>query len=96
MRFGLSEEHETMAPTVRSFVENEIYPHEHTVEKTGKVAVKIGEEIKHRCIHCGVHASNFLEEVSGGRRRKLLVQECASGRLVSRAPSGRRIPHGEK
>ena len=33
MQYGLNEEHEMIATTVRSFVENEIYPHEELVEK---------------------------------------------------------------
>ena len=37
MQYGLNEEHEMIATTVRSFVENEIYPHEELVEKTGFV-----------------------------------------------------------
>ena len=37
MHFGLSFEQEMIVDTVRSFVENEIYPHEAEVERTGEV-----------------------------------------------------------
>ena len=37
MDFGLSEEQEMIVQTFRSFVENEIYPHEDLVERTGEV-----------------------------------------------------------
>ena len=33
MQFGLTEEQEMIVSTVRSFVENEIYPHEALVER---------------------------------------------------------------
>ena len=35
MHFGLTDEQEMIVATVRSFVENEIYPHETLVERTG-------------------------------------------------------------
>ena len=37
MQFGLTDEQELIVSTVRSFVENEIYPHEEDVERTGQV-----------------------------------------------------------
>ena len=46
MDFGLSEEQEMIVQTVRSFVENEIYPHEDLVERTGEVPAEIAMQIK--------------------------------------------------
>ena len=46
MHFGLTEEQEMFVSTVRSFVENEIYPHEAIVERTGEVPAEIAQEIK--------------------------------------------------
>ena len=40
MYFGLTEEQEMIVETVRSFVENEIYPHENLVENKGFVPIK--------------------------------------------------------
>ena len=36
MTYGLTDEHQMIADTVRSFVEKEIYPHEAMVERTGR------------------------------------------------------------
>ncbi|MGH6773725.1 acyl-CoA dehydrogenase family protein [Brucella tritici] len=65
MHFGLTEEQEMIASTVRSFVENEIYPHETTVERLGHVPHEIGEEIKRKTIELGFYASNFPESAGG-------------------------------
>ncbi len=53
MHFGLSGEQEMIASTVRSFVENEIYPHEAEVERTGHVPHELGEAIKQKRIDLG-------------------------------------------
>lgn len=65
MHFGLTEEQEMIVATVRSFVENEIYPHETTVERLGHVPHEIGEEIKRKTIELGFYASNFPESAGG-------------------------------
>lgn len=65
MDFGLSDEQEMIASTVRSFVENEIYPHEEQVERTGEVDPDVAQGIKQKCIDLGFYACNFPEEVGG-------------------------------
>ncbi|MEM6677925.1 MAG: acyl-CoA dehydrogenase family protein [Pseudomonadota bacterium] len=65
MQFGLSEEQEMIVSTVRSFVENEIYPHEAEVERTGEVPPAVAEAIKAKCLELGFYACNFPEEVGG-------------------------------
>lgn len=65
MQFGLTEEQEMIVSTVRSFVENEIYPHEAQVERTGRVPYELGAEIKQKCIDLGFYACNFPQEVGG-------------------------------
>lgn len=65
MQFGLTEEQEMISSTVRSFVENEIYPYEAEVERTGHVRPELGESIKQKCIDLGFYACNFPEEVGG-------------------------------
>ncbi len=65
MHFGLTEEQEMIVSTVRSFVENEIYPHEELVERTGEVPHEVGEAIKQKCIELGFYACNFPENVGG-------------------------------
>ena len=66
MQFGLSEEQGMIVDTVRSFVENEIYPHEDEVERTGIVPKEVGMEIRDKCIESGFFAANLPEEVGGG------------------------------
>ena len=50
MNFGLTDEQEMVVNTVRTFVENEIYPLEKEVEKTGLVPDEIGQEIKNKVL----------------------------------------------
>ena len=66
MNFGLSDEQQLIVDTVRSFVENEIYPHEAEVERTGQVPRELGDEIKQKCIDLGFYGSNIPEEFGGG------------------------------
>ncbi|MEO9821981.1 MAG: acyl-CoA dehydrogenase family protein [Paracoccaceae bacterium] len=63
MQYGLSEEQEMIASTVRSFVENEIYPHEELVERSGEVPAEIAADIKRKAIELGFYACNFPESV---------------------------------
>jgi acyl-CoA dehydrogenase len=65
MQFGLTEEQEMIVSTVRSFVENEIYPHENAVERAGQVPSEIATEIRNKVIELGFYACNFPEEVGG-------------------------------
>lgn len=65
MHFGLSEEQEMIVNTVRSFVENEIYPHEELVENKGEVPAEIAQAIKQKTIDLGFYACNFPQEVGG-------------------------------
>ena len=63
MQYGLSEEQEMIASTVRSFVEKEIYPHEALVERTGEVPAEIAAEIKKKTLDLGFYACNFPKSV---------------------------------
>jgi len=65
MHFGLSDEQEMIVSTVRSFVENEIYPHEAEVERTGQVPHELAQAIKSKVIDLGFYACNFPEEAGG-------------------------------
>jgi acyl-CoA dehydrogenase len=63
MDFGLTSEQEMIVSTVRSFVENEIYPHETLVERTGEVPAEIARDIRRKVIDLGFYACNFPETV---------------------------------
>ena len=65
MQYGLTQEQEMIAATVRSFVEHEIYPHEEMVERTGEVPREIADEIRRKTIELGFYACNFPESVGG-------------------------------
>lgn len=65
MNFGLTEEQEMIVSTVRRFVEEEIYPHETLVERTGEVPAEIAAEIKRKTQELGFYACNFPESVGG-------------------------------
>ena len=65
MNFGLTEEQQMIVDTVRSFVENEIYPHEDAVERSGTVPPDIAQQIKQKTLDLGFYACNFPQEVGG-------------------------------
>ena len=65
MHLGLTDEQEMIVSTVRSFVENEIYPLEADVERSGRVPPEWGDAIKRKVIDLGFYACNFPEEVGG-------------------------------
>lgn len=65
MDFALTDEQEMIVATVRSFVENEIYPHEKLVEDSGTVPPELAEAIKAKTIDLGFYACNFPSEVGG-------------------------------
>ena len=65
MNFGLTEEQQMIVDTTRSFVENEIYPHEDEVERTGEVPPHIAEAIMAKTKELGFYACNFPESVGG-------------------------------
>jgi len=65
MQFGLTDEHQMIADTVRRFVETEIYPHETLVERTGNVPAEIAAEIRRKTQDLGFYACNFPASVGG-------------------------------
>ena len=66
MDFGLSNEQEMIIDTVKSFVEQELYPHEDEVEQSNKINKALAENIKKKAIDQGLYASNMPEIHGGG------------------------------
>ena len=66
MDFGLSHEQELVVETVRSFVENELYPLEAEVERTGVVPRELGRDIQRKVLDLGFYAPNIPEDFGGG------------------------------
>ena len=65
MDFNLTEEQRMIVDTTRAFVENELYPHEAEIERTGELRRELYEELKAKAIEAGLYAANMPEEVGG-------------------------------
>jgi acyl-CoA dehydrogenase len=65
MDFGLTDEQRLIVETTRAFVENELYPHEAEVERTGVLRPELIAELKAKAIEAGLYAANMPEEVGG-------------------------------
>ncbi|PRD40019.1 UNVERIFIED_CONTAM: Short-chain specific acyl-CoA dehydrogenase [Trichonephila clavipes] len=65
MDFGLTEEQRMIVETTRAFVENELYPHEAEVERTGHLRMDLIRELQAKAIEAGLYAANMPEEVGG-------------------------------
>jgi acyl-CoA dehydrogenase len=65
MDFALTEEQRMIVDTTRSFVENELFPHEAEVERTGKLREDLRQELKQKAIAAGLYAANMPAEVGG-------------------------------
>ena len=66
MEFGLSHEQQLVVDTVRNFVEQEFYPLEDEVDRSGLVPVTLGREIRDKVLELGFYAPNIPEEFGGG------------------------------
>jgi acyl-CoA dehydrogenase len=65
MDFGLTQEQDMIVETTRAFVENELYPHEAQVERTGHLDMDLVREIQQKAIAAGLYAANIPEEFGG-------------------------------
>ena len=65
MDFALTEEQRMIVETTRNFVENELFPHEAEVERTGKLSEVLRQELKQKAIAAGLYAANMPAEAGG-------------------------------
>ena len=65
MQFGLTEEQQMIVDTTRSFVENELYPHEMEVERTGHLRMDLIKQVQAKAMQAGLYAANMPAEVGG-------------------------------
>jgi acyl-CoA dehydrogenase len=65
MDFGLTQEQQMIVDTTRSFVENELYPHEAAVERSGHLDMDLVREIQQKAIVAGLYAANIPQEFGG-------------------------------
>jgi len=66
VNFDLTPEQAMVVKTVRGFVENELYPLEPEVERTGRVPKEMAREIQRKVKALGFYAPNIPEEFGGG------------------------------
>ena len=66
MNHTLTDETAMLLETVRSFLEQEVYPHEERVDREGEVPPEIGQQIETRAKEIGLLAANLPTEVGGG------------------------------
>jgi acyl-CoA dehydrogenase len=65
MDFGLTQEQQMIVDTTRAFVENELYPHEAAVERSGHLPMEVIREVQAKAIAAGLYAANMPAEVGG-------------------------------
>jgi len=65
MDFALTQEQRMIVDTTRSFVENELFPYEAEVERTGKLRDDLRQALKQKAIAAGLYAANMPAEVGG-------------------------------
>lgn len=65
MHFGLTEEQQMIVDATRAFVENELFPHELAVERSGHLPLELIKEIQKKAIEAGLYAANMPTEVGG-------------------------------
>ncbi|PIE14040.1 MAG: acyl-CoA dehydrogenase [Rhodobacterales bacterium] len=82
MHFAMTEEQQMIVDTTRAFVENELYPHEALIEKTGHLPMEIIREVQAKAMAAGLYAANMPEEVGGAGLNTLswLMYEKELGR----------------
>jgi acyl-CoA dehydrogenase len=65
MDFAITEEQRMIVDTTKAFVENELFPHEAEIERTGELRDDLREELKGKAIAAGLYAANMPAEVGG-------------------------------
>ena len=65
MDFGLSDEQRLIVEVTREFTENELFPYEEEVERSGRVPPELVEQIRSRSIAAGIYAANMPAEYGG-------------------------------
>ncbi len=65
MHFGLTEEQQMIVDATRTFVENELFPHELAIERSGHLPLELIKEIQQKAIAAGLYAANMPVELGG-------------------------------
>ena len=83
MNFSLTDSQRLLIETARRFVEEELYPHEAQVEKTGQLDDALRRAIIAKSREVGLYAANMPEELGGGGLDT--VSMCLLDRELGRA-----------
>ncbi|MFN3954897.1 MAG: acyl-CoA dehydrogenase family protein [Pararhodobacter sp.] len=65
MHFALSDEQRMIVETTRAFVEDELYPHELAIERSGHLPLELIRELQKKAMDAGLYAANMPEDVGG-------------------------------
>ena len=66
MNYNLTEEQHLLIESLRAFREQELEPHEASIDRSGEVPEELGAHIKKRALQMGFYAPNLPESVGGG------------------------------
>ena len=83
MNFDPSEEQQLLIESARRFVEEELYPYEEEVERTGILRPELRRQIVKRALEVGLHAANMPQQLGGGGLDPLSM--CMLDRELGRA-----------
>ena len=65
MDFSLTEEQQMIVAATREFVQQELYPHEQAIERTGVLPEELLHTLKAKAIAAGLYAANMPSDVGG-------------------------------
>jgi acyl-CoA dehydrogenase len=65
MQFGLTEEQQMIVATTRAFVEDQLFPHEAEVERSGHLRMDLIRDLQTKAMAAGLYAANMPAEVGG-------------------------------
>jgi acyl-CoA dehydrogenase len=65
MDFSLTEEQQMIIAATREFVQQELYPHEQTIERTGVLPEELLHTLKAKAIAAGLYAANMPADLGG-------------------------------
>jgi acyl-CoA dehydrogenase len=66
MDFQVTDEQKLIVDVVRTFVQQELMPHEREVEAADAVRPELAEDIRKKALAAGIYAANMPEELGGG------------------------------
>lgn len=66
MNYQLTDEQTMLLDSLRTFLDDEIYPYEAEADRAGEVSEERGNRIKAKAIEMGFYAANLPESVGGG------------------------------